>query len=416
MPLPLRTDPPSDAVNAPRIAYSDLDADPLLRAVEALTDGEDPHAVAAFAAIAFSLRGDLPWEIARRVARSDGPFATVARRGIARDDPRLDLAARELAVLGAQAHRDLRPMLASAGLAGALGDHSRPSTDDAATPAATRAIVTRLLGEADWAALAGELAAFHRAQGTGALASHRVLRFADGELIGVDDPDPVTLEDLVGQEAVRGPLTAALAAFAAGAPAVDALLYGPPGTGKSTTVRALARSHPDLRLVQLDRRHIGGLGALFRRLAGDGPRCLVLLDDLVFDEGDRHDRELRAMLEGDVGARPANVCVWATSNRMRLLRETRTEREDDLEEHLGRGERSALATRFGLRVAFVTLGVDDYLAMARELADRRVDRRPDDFDVRARRFAVDRGLSPRSARQFADIVAGDDVRARLPGA
>ncbi len=388
----------------PRIAYGDLDADPLVGALDRAAAGDDPAVAGALAAQVFTLRGGLRRALAERVVASTGPFATLARSGIDPDDPRLATAAGELAGLADLADLDWDAVLAPFGLRAPV---SGEPVDDDAVPAATRRLVDDIAVARDWSVFAPRLAAFHRAEGTGALATHRVARFVDGTLIGVDRPDPVRLDDLVGDDGVRRPLADALAAFAAGAPAVDGLLYGPPGTGKSTAVRALAAAHPDVRLVQLDRRHVGGLGALFERLAGDGPRCLVLLDDLVFDGGDRADRELRAVLEGDVGARPTNVCVWATSNRMRLLGETRTEREDDLEEHLGRGERSALATRFGLRVAFGTLGVTDYTAMARELAARRVDDLPADFDARARRFAVDRGLSPRSARQFADIVAGE---------
>jgi len=364
----------------------------------------DADAVAQLAACAYPLVAGIRRSVAERVVASDGPFARLARRGLAADDPRRARAVRELADLGRLAALETPDAAPRADAA--------PDPADPATPGAARELISRLIAHDDWSSLADDLADFHHRHGTGALAVHRVAHYADGRLVGVADPDPVTVDDLVGDDATRRPLADSLAAFVAGAPAVDALLYGPPGTGKSTVVRALAARHPDLRLIQLDRRALGALGDLFTRLAGEGPRCLVLLDDLVFDEGERTDRELRAVLEGDVAGRPANVCVWATSNRMRLLHETRTDREDDIEEHLGRGERSALATRFGLRVAFGTLGVDEFVAMARTLVHRRIGTIPHDVDARARRFAVDRGLSPRSARQFADLVAGEEWHRR----
>jgi len=147
---------------------------------------------------------------------------------------------------------------------------------------------------------------------------------------------------------------------------------------------------------------VAGLRALFARLAGTGPRCLVLLDDLVFDDAERTDRALRAALEGDAAGRPANVLVWATSNRLKLLRETLSEREDDVDEALGRGEKAALATRFGLRVAFPGLGQDEYLRVALGLLERLGGDAGDGAAAAALRFARSgHGMSPRTARQFA---------------
>jgi predicted AAA+ superfamily ATPase len=63
------------------------------------------------------------------------------------------------------------------------------------------------------------------------------------------------------------------------------------------------------------------------------------------------------------------VLVWATSNRMRLVRETRSEREDELEVDWPR-RKSALATRFGRRVRFDAPDQDDYLRIVERLVGR----------------------------------------------
>lgn len=397
----------------PRIAYADLDADPLIRAVVAAAwHPGDPDRARELAAAVFPLTEPVAAAVARRVLASTGPFATLARGGLPDGDPRVARARNELATLGRVAHADHAAILLRHGLADAVPPRGGPAGD---APPAVREALAGLAAEPEWGHAAGHLAALHHAEGTGALAMHRVLRFTGDDLVGVPHPDPLREEDLVGGDARRAPLAEVLAAFAAGAPAVDALLYGPPGTGKSATVRALAAAlgHTGLRLVQVDRDHIAGLGRLFALLDGAGPRCLVLLDDLVFDEGERGDRVLRAALEGDVGARPSNVAVWATSNRMRLLHETLTEREDDVEGALGRGERAALATRFGLRVGFGALSPDEYLSVVAALADRhglprdRVDR------DEALRWSRERGLTPRAARQFADRLAA--AAAARPG-
>jgi hypothetical protein len=129
---------------------------------------------------------------------------------------------------------------------------------------------------------------------------------------------------------------------------------------------------------------------------------VVLLDDLVFDDGERTDRTLRAALDGDAALRPENVVVWATSNRLKLMRETRSEREDDIESALGRGEKAALATRFGVRVAFTELTQDRFIEMAHGWVTRLGGSITDELTPSAVRFARGgHGLTPRTARQFA---------------
>ncbi|MEO9176763.1 MAG: DUF815 domain-containing protein, partial [Gaiellales bacterium] len=255
-----------------------------------------------------------------------------------------------------------------------------------------------------WGDLVMRLAAFHRGQGVGELAAHRVLRLGEHGLAGVQRPDPISLADLEGGEAQQAPLLADLEAFVTGQSANDALLYGPPGTGKSATVRALASVFADrgLRLVQVGRDEIARLGEAFSLLAGDGPATLVYLDDLAFDDGGRTDRVLRAALEGGVVERPRNVLVWVTSNRLRLTRETHAERADDIEGRLAVGEKTALATRFGRRVAFRSPSQDAYLAICRRLVCARFGMLPEDTDEAALRFAAaGHGLTQRTARQFA---------------
>lgn len=380
----------------PLIAYADLAADPL---IAGLRSG-DPGGAARDAVAAALFCSPLPARaaVAARVLGSDGPFAHAAHAGLA-GPRRRARAARELAALRRVAD-DAAELAAGCG---AAVDAPHEASGDAP---AFAALCARMAAAQDWAALVDDVAAFHASEGLGALAAHRVLRFGAAGLAGVPRPDPIGPADLVGGADVRAPLAAALGAFARGRPAVDALLYGPPGTGKSAAVRALAHglAGVGLRLVLVERDSVGRLSELFTRLDGDGPRCLVLLDDVVFDEAGRGDRALRTALEGDVAARPANVAVWVTSNRMRLIHETRTGREDDVEEALGRGERAALATRFALRVHFPALDPDAYADIAEHLVRRAGG---DTRDVRAPaiRYARDHGLTPRSAVHFAALVA-----------
>jgi predicted AAA+ superfamily ATPase len=363
---------------APRVAYADLEGHPLLAAsgpaLRAALFDADEGPVAALAGAALA---------------SAGPFARAARRG-ALTEARLQVAAAELRAIG-QAAR-------------ALEEQGRAAAPPVDRPPAYRALLAALMAAPDWGGLAGEVARFHRAEGCGPLATHRVLRFRGGALQGVDRPDPIAPADLVGGEARRAALAGDLDAFVAGAPVNDALLYGPPGTGKSATARALAagRAAGGLRLVQVDRDEVDRLPEAFALLEGVSPPCLVLLDDLVFDDAGRADRALRDALEGTVAARPVNVLVWATSNRMKLVGETWTEREGAVDPDLARGEKAALATRFGRRVRFDAPGQEEYVAIALGLLERRLGRVPPGAREAALRFAIaGHGMTPRTAVQFA---------------
>jgi predicted AAA+ superfamily ATPase len=391
----------TDPTPQPRLAYADLDREPLVGALEAaLGDPADLEAAQQLARALFSLETRPGPAIADLVLHSQGPFALLARRGVGDDDRRLRVAARELDALSRLAHADIARLLEPHGLEDALSD----GVVDGHRPPEYERLRGELLGAPGWGDLVMRLAAFHRGQGVGELAAHRVLRLGEHGLAGVQRPDPISLADLEGGEPQQAPLLADLEAFVTGQGANDALLYGPPGTGKSATVRALAAVFAErgLRLVQVGRGEIERLDEAFSLLAGDGPSTLVYLDDLAFDDGGRTDRVLRAALEGGVVERPRNVLVWVTSNRLRLTRETHAERADDIEGRLAVGEKTALATRFGRRVAFRLPSQDTYLAICRRLVRERFGTVPDGTDEAALRFAAaGHGLTQRTARQFA---------------
>jgi hypothetical protein len=284
------------------VAYGDLADHGLVSAALTLGNGrgDDASAAQVLAAGLFALDEPVALAVARLVLASEGPFAVAARAGLAPDDPRLARAARELDTLGRLAHGDLRDLLDPHGLADCLPapDAAGGRDDPGRVPPAAAELLQTLAEGPQGGRHAARIADFHRVEGNGPLAVSRVLGWSDGVLDGIAHPDGIHVDDLEGYEAQRAPLLADLDAFTSGLPANDALLYGPPGTGKSASVRACAAAFADrgLRLVQVARGETSALPAVFGALRGEGPCCLVFLDDLVFYDAGRAYRALRAGL------------------------------------------------------------------------------------------------------------------------
>ncbi|MGI9116124.1 MAG: DUF815 domain-containing protein, partial [Gaiellales bacterium] len=158
-----------------------------------------------------------------------------------------------------------------------------------------------------------------------------------------------------------------------------------------------------VRLVQVERDQLDDVEDALLALRG-GPPTVLFLDDLVVDDAERLDRTLRATLDGGVAERPANVIVWATSNRLNLTHGSHAERADDVDAGEMVAEKSALAARFGRRIRFPRQDRAAYLAICRRLVRDRLGEVPEGLDEEAMRFAVQgHGLSARTAVQFAAV-------------
>ncbi len=277
----------------------------------------------------------------------------------------------------------------------------------------------RLIETGDWPALAGALTSYWARHGTGALARYHVLRWqgrADG-LRPVAHPDPARLEQLVGYEREQGLLRANIERFLAGLPAQHALLYGPPGTGKSSTVKAIANHYAPrgLRLVELRKGDAGDLPAISAAVRARAPYFLLYVDDLSFEEHETEYKALKALLEGAAEARPANMLLYATTNRRNLVRETFAERGapgDDVHGRDTMGEKISLAARFGLRVTFPAPDQERYVAIATGLARGRGLTHAEITDDELRRHALlwerqHPGRSGRTARHFVDDLEAE---------
>ena len=240
---------------------------------------------------------------------------------------------------------------------------------------------------------------------------------AGGTLQPVPTVSRVDIGLLRGIDRVRDQLLANTGRFAAGLPAHNALLWGARGMGKSSLVKAVHAavnatrgSRPRLKLVEIHREDIGTLPALMNHLRHESTPVLLFCDDLSFDADDTTYKSLKAVLDGGIEGRPANVLFYATSNRRHLMPRDMMDNERATAINPGEAveEKVSLSDRFGLWLGFHKCSQDEYLEMVSGYAEHlelQVGR--DRLVAEALEWATTRGSrSGRTAWQFIQDLAG----------
>ena len=235
-----------------------------------------------------------------------------------------------------------------------------------------------------------------------------------GAFLPVRHIDPIRLSHLLGIELQMKRLVRNTRQFLAGAPANHVLLWGERGTGKSSLVKALLNEFAaqGLRLVQVHRQDLLDLPEITNRLWDRPEKFILFCDDLSFEADDAEYKELKAMLEGGLHARPENLLVYATSNRRHLIPEQMADRQVIMhggEAHLNDAidEQLSLADRFGLRLGFYHVDQETYLQIVTQMvATRGVRITADVLERDALRWALSSNRSGRAARQFVDDLVG----------
>jgi predicted AAA+ superfamily ATPase len=236
-----------------------------------------------------------------------------------------------------------------------------------------------------------------------------------GWLEPIHQVNRIEISLLRGIDRVRDILVDNTERFAAGLPANNVLLWGARGTGKSSLVKAAhaainaARPHA-LALVEIHREDIPSLPRLLSLLRLSLRRCLLFCDDLSFDHEDASYKSLKAVLEGGIEGRPANVVLYATSNRRHLMPRDMIDNERSTAINPGEAveERVSMSDRFGLWLGFHSLDQETYHAIVRSYAERYgLDLPVEQLTAEANEWSITRGSrSGRVAWQFIQDLAG----------
>lgn len=233
----------------------------------------------------------------------------------------------------------------------------------------------------------------------------------------VHHPHQIRLQDLLGIEVQKQKIVQNTLQFLTQQPANNVLLWGSRGTGKSSLIKALLNEYASqgLRLVEIEKHDLIDLPEVVEMFYQRPERFIIFCDDLSFEQDDASYKALKSILDGSISAPPANVLIYATSNRRHLLpeylRENLEARNIEGEIHHGEGveEKISLSDRFGLWLSFYPFKPDEYLAIVyywlRQLGVHPAE--TEEIRQEALQWALWRGArSGRAAWQFARDWAG----------
>ena len=242
-------------------------------------------------------------------------------------------------------------------------------------------------------------------------------RGAAARLEHVESYRQVRLQDLQCIDRQKTIISRNTRQFIRGCPANNVLLWGARGAGKSSLIKALSHEYAPqgLSLVEVARAEYGDLIDVCAALAKLDGWFIIYCDDMSFAAQDPAYTTLKALLDGTVSDMPANVLVYATSNRRHLTPEYTRDNLDagmrDGELHPGEAieERLSLAERFGICLSFHPFTQEQYLQVVAYWLEQLGAATGDSGQTRraALQWALEKGSrSGRSAAQFARNHAG----------
>jgi predicted AAA+ superfamily ATPase len=252
-----------------------------------------------------------------------------------------------------------------------------------------------------------KLADFHYGWGYGDICRFNFFSWKNG-LYGIARADEISLWQLIGYQEQKETLLANTKAFLDDKPANNVLLYGPQGTGKSSMVKAIANNFADtgLRLVALSRYDLRDMAEILLCLSQYRQKFMLFLDDFSFDNDEKDYKYIKTYIEGGAAILPANVLLYATSNRRHLVAESwRDRREGGEDIHIGDtvAEKLSLSQRFGITIHFPSPDQEQYLSIVEGIAKNEgLD--IDSQDLRREALKWERWQNSRSARTARQFI------------
>lgn len=241
--------------------------------------------------------------------------------------------------------------------------------------------------------------------GYGIFSCYSAFKFNENkEIIPVKYFETLTFSDLKNYDYQKNIIKQNTKAFLEGKSANNILLYGDRGCGKSSTVKALINEFNDynLKIIQVYKESFIYLGDLYEKIRNLPIKFIIFADDISFDENDKNFSSIKAILEGSLSNMPSNTLIYATTNRMHLVKESFSSREGN-EVHCNDtiDEIVSLSDRFGIMLTFSLLNKNEYLDIVKQIASDCCIDINDGLLKKAEMFSALKGIrTPRVARQF----------------
>ena len=264
---------------------------------------------------------------------------------------------------------------------------------------------------------------FYKNYGVGDFGLYKAFRLSptkDGKLIiPISGTSNIKLTDLIGYEEQKQELVKNTEAFVNNQPANNVLLYGDAGTGKSSSIKSMLNMYYDkgLRMIEVYKQDYQYLPEIMSILKNRNYRFIIYFDDLSFEKHETEYKYLKAIIEGGLEVKPENVIIYATSNRVHLLHETFSDRQDvendDVHVSDTLAEQASLALRFGLTIAYFNPKRQEFFDIVSKLADRyeslvNMDKQ-ELIDKAIYWTRYHRDMSGRSAQQFIDSLLSQSM-------
>mmetsp|Transcript_22063 Transcript_22063/g.89480 ORF Transcript_22063/g.89480 Transcript_22063/m.89480 type:complete len:555 (-) Transcript_22063:77-1741(-) len=266
-----------------------------------------------------------------------------------------------------------------------------------------------------WADLVPELHSNYSQRGSGYFADRKffLLGVEDAELIPVETPDEVTLDDIFGIRRQKKVLRQNFEFLLQGLAAHHVLLAGSRGSGKSSLVKACVNTYADrgLRLVEIESAvDMETFRSIFAELAGRAQKFVLFVDDFNYDVDEEEYRCLRKVLDGSCVKIPKNVIICVTSCRYADLQKNIIAGDAEGEELYLEEDVFGFSDRFGTMLIFEDATKEKYLDTVKYLASRAGigEIGADILELRASQFAKAKGgYCGRTAKHFVNFLSSE---------